>query len=221
MIRAGVGLFYENSVWNNNLYDRPARLQQGLFLGFQTAYQGGLPVSYTLPGQTDVITPDYCGQRIGDRADEIAAAQAAFQAATLTAGPAVNSVFIGNVLSASNSGTGTNMFAPDYRTPRSVQMNVGFQHEFGKGIVWTADLVRNVGTRNLLAIDVNHVGDAQYLDVDAAIAAINATAPVKCTHRAIVRSRGSRSQLMSRYHQSWMLSSPPSSGRSWARASPM
>ena len=122
MIRAGIGLFYENSVWNNNLYDRPARLQQGLFLGFQTACQGTSPVSYTLPGQTDLITPDYCGERIGDHVDEIAAAQAAFQAATLAAGPAVNSVFIGNVLSASNSGTGTNMFAPDYRTPRSVQM---------------------------------------------------------------------------------------------------
>ena len=175
VIRAGAGLFYENSVWNNNLYDRPARLQQGLFLGFQTACQGTSPVSYTLPGQSDLITPKYCGERIGDHVEEIAAAQAAFQAATLAAGPAVNSVFIGNVLSASNSGTGTNMFAPDYRTPRSVQMNVGFQHEFGKGIVWTADLVRNVGTRNLLAIDVNHVGDAQYLDVDAAVAAINAT----------------------------------------------
>jgi len=175
VIRGGIGLFYENSIWNNNLYDRPPRLQQGLFLGFQTACQGGSPVSYTLPGQSDLITPDYCGERIGDRADEIAAAQQAYQAATLAAGPAVNSVFIGNTLSASNSGTGTNMFAPDYRTARSVQMNIGFQHEFGKGVVWTADVIRNVGTRNLLAVDVNHVGDAQFLDADAALKAIQTT----------------------------------------------
>ena len=60
------------------------------------------------------------------------------------------------------------MFAPDYRTARSVQMNMGFQHEFGKGVVWTTDIVRNVGTRNLLAVDVNHVGDAQFLETDAA-----------------------------------------------------
>ena len=53
-------------------------------------------MSYTLPGQSDLITPNYCGERIGDRADEIAAAQQAYQAATLAAGPAVNSVFIGN-----------------------------------------------------------------------------------------------------------------------------
>ena len=33
VIRGGIGLFYENSIWNNNLFDRPARLPQGLFLG--------------------------------------------------------------------------------------------------------------------------------------------------------------------------------------------
>jgi outer membrane receptor protein involved in Fe transport len=32
VIRAGVGLFYENSIWNNNLFNRPPRLQKGLFL---------------------------------------------------------------------------------------------------------------------------------------------------------------------------------------------
>ena len=32
-----------------------------------------------------------------------------------------------------------------------------------------------MGTRNLLAVDVNHVGDAQFLDTDAALAAISAT----------------------------------------------
>jgi hypothetical protein len=175
VIRAGVGLFYENSVWNNNLFDRPARLPQGLFLGFQSACQNGTPATFTLPGQSTPITPDFCGQRIGDVATEIADLQQQYQAATLAAGPAVNGVFIGNILSASNSGTGTNMFAPNYRTPRSVQMNLGFQHEFGKGVVWTADLLRNVATHDILAVDVNHVGDAQHLDTPAALDAITAT----------------------------------------------
>ena len=31
VIRGGIGLFYENSIWNNNLYDRPGRLPTGLF----------------------------------------------------------------------------------------------------------------------------------------------------------------------------------------------
>ena len=150
-------------------------MPQGLFLGFQTACENGSPVSFSLPGQSDTITPTFCNQRIGDVANDIAALQAEYQAATLTAGPAVNGVFIGNILSASNSGTGTNMFAPDYKTARSVQMNLGFQHEFGKGIVWSADFVRNIGTRNLLAVDVNHVGDASHLDTPAALAAINST----------------------------------------------
>ena len=34
VIRAGIGLFYENSIWNNILFDPAARLQKGLFLGF-------------------------------------------------------------------------------------------------------------------------------------------------------------------------------------------
>ncbi len=132
-------------------------------------------MSYTLPGQSDVITPDYCGERIGDRADEIAAAQQAYQAATLAAGPAVNCVFIGNVLSASNSGTGhehvcarlshSPFGSDEYRFPARIR----------QGYRLDADLVRNVGTRNLLAVDVNHVGDAQFLDTDAALAAISAT----------------------------------------------
>ncbi len=34
VVRAGIGLFYENSIWNNILFDPAARLQKGLFLGF-------------------------------------------------------------------------------------------------------------------------------------------------------------------------------------------
>ena len=41
VVRGGVGLFYENSIWNNVLFDRPARLTTGDFLGFQPPAQGG------------------------------------------------------------------------------------------------------------------------------------------------------------------------------------
>src|SRR5262249_35450463 len=41
VIRAGIGLFYENSVWNNVLFDPGARLQKGLFLGFAGACANG------------------------------------------------------------------------------------------------------------------------------------------------------------------------------------
>lgn len=153
VIRGGIGLFYENSIWNNNLFDRPARLQQGLFLGFQTQCSGG---SAGGSGAT------YCGQPIGTVTSQIIADQQAYQAATIAAGPASNSSYIGNALSDTSQGTGTQLFAPDYVTPRSVQMNIGMQHELRRGMVVTVDYLRNVSTHNLLSIDTNHTGDASY-----------------------------------------------------------
>src|SRR5262249_23751278 len=53
VIRAGVGIYYENSIFNNTLFDRPAKLAQGLF--FQSAGLGCGPsgvgsVSFAIPG---------------------------------------------------------------------------------------------------------------------------------------------------------------------------
>jgi len=173
VIRAGIGLFYENSIWNNNLFNRPARLQKGLFLVFAPACLGGSPVPVKLPaGPT--VTPAFCGQAIGNAAPAIAALQQQYQAATVAAGAAVNSGFIGNTLASGNT-NGTNMFAPNYITPRSVQMNIGVQRQLWKSSVLTVDYVRNVATHNLLAVDANHVGDARFLNKANALAAISAT----------------------------------------------
>jgi hypothetical protein len=54
-------------------------------------------------------------------------------------------------------------------------MNVGIQHEFGKGMVFTADYLRNISTHTLLAVDTNHVGDARFLNAANALAAITTT----------------------------------------------
>ncbi len=149
VIRGGIGLFYENAIWNNSLFDRPARLQQGLFLGFQTACSGGSGAAY-------------CGQPIGSVASQIIADQQAYQAATLATGPSSNGSYVGSLLSDTSFGTGTQLIAPDYVTPRSVQMNLGIQHQIRKGTVLTIDYLRNVATHNLLSIDTNHVGDARF-----------------------------------------------------------
>ncbi len=174
VIRAGAGIYYENSIWNNILYDRPARLQKGLFNGSQTACSGGVAQSFTLPDGT-LINPTFCKQPIGTVANQIAALQQQYQAATVAAGPAVNSGFIGNTLSAGLNVNGTEMFAPAYKTPRSLQINVGIQRQFGANSVLTVDYLRNVSTHTLLGIDVNHVGDKNFLNVPNALAAINAT----------------------------------------------
>jgi hypothetical protein len=179
VIRAGAGLYYENSIFNNNLFNRPGRLSQGLFLNEAVPCAGGSPTGFTLPGGapfpagTDPAL--LCGQPVGVVAHQLAQLQAAYQAAVLAAGPAANGAYIGNTLFASGNINGINMFAPNYQTPRSVQMNIGFEKQLGKGIVWNADYIRNVGTHTLLAIDVNHVGDVRFFNKTNAVNAISAT----------------------------------------------
>jgi len=176
VFRAGAGLFYENSIWNNIEFDRPARLQTGLFLANPTVCTNGLPnSSFTLPNGT---VPDlsFCGQPIGQAAPAIAALQAQYQAATASVGTkAPNPSYIGTALADGLDATGTTLLAPDYVSPRSLQINAGIQHEIRPGMVLTADYLRNIETHTLLAIDTNHVGDARFFNLTNARAAISAT----------------------------------------------
>jgi hypothetical protein len=187
VFRAGIGLYYENSIWNNNLFDPPGRLQSGLFLATQPACTNGNPVTYTLPGQTTPISPGaaFCGQPIGSVFQQIVATQRQYQAATIAAGPAVNPVYMGNIFADGIDITGTSLFAPNYVTPRSVQMNLGVQHEIRKGMVLTVDFLRNVATHNLLSVDANHVGDVHHFNLANAQVAV-ATVETNCGRGASV-----------------------------------
>jgi hypothetical protein len=49
VIRAGAGIYFENSIFNNNLFNRPPHLAQGLFFGTAVPCAGG-PTGFTLPG---------------------------------------------------------------------------------------------------------------------------------------------------------------------------
>jgi Carboxypeptidase regulatory-like domain len=188
VIRGGIGLFYENSIWNNVLFDRPGRLMTGSFLGFQAACSGGGPVPFTLPGTSTTVNPgafnfngktvNVCNQPIGSVEAPIAAMQKEYQAAAASVGTGPNAGFVGNPSILGDTGpyaTGTNLFAPNYKTPRSVQMNIGIQREIRQGLVLTADYLRNVSTRTLLAVDTNHVGDVRFVNVAAGNAAIAKT----------------------------------------------
>jgi hypothetical protein len=185
VIRGGIGLFYENSIWNNNLFDRPARLQQGLFLGLTPVCSSGAPQA--LPFTPSIDPGAICGQPIGSVASQIVTLQQEYQAATLAAGPAQNGAYIANTRADGIDVTGTNLFAPAYVTPRSVQMNIGMQKQIRRGTVLTVDFLRNVSTHNMLSIDTNHVGDARYLDPTNAQAAI-AAAVANCGRGATVVS---------------------------------
>ena len=121
------------------------------------------------------LATQVCGQPIGNTLADLAALQTLFQQATKTAGPQSNGSYIGNTMADGANSTGNDLIGPDYRTPRSWQMNVGIQRQLWNGTVLSVDYLRNIGVHFLLDYDTNHVGDARYLNQPAALAAISAT----------------------------------------------
>jgi len=175
VIRSGIGLYYENAIFNNVLFDRPGRLTTGLFLAEGAPCFNGKPTpAGSVPGVNDVNPVTYCGEAVGSAMQQIAADQIAYQAAIAAAGPGANPNFIGTTLQANNL-NGITLFAPNYQSPRSVQMNIGVQRQFGVNTTLSVDYVRNVSTHTTLNMDTNKVGDARFLNVPNANAAINAT----------------------------------------------
>ena len=179
VIRAGAGIYYENGVFNNVLFDRPGRLPTGLFnQAPEVCTAGGVNMpdgSFVTSIDGLDIPTQICGDKnaIGNVQTAIADLQKLYQANTIAAGPQANGAFFANAPN-STANTGS-MFAPDYRSPYSAQMNVGFQRELHPGTVLSVDYLRNVGLHTLLGIDKNREGDASLLDPNAALAAIGTT----------------------------------------------
>jgi hypothetical protein len=173
VFRVGGGLYYENAIFNNVLFDRPGRLTTGLFLAQGVTCSNGKAVpTANLPA--GVSPPTYCGQPLGSVDAAIASDQTAYQAAILAAGPSTNPNNVANNLFDTSS-EGVQLLAPDYVSPRSVQMNFGVQRQLSSNTTISIDYVRNVGTHFLLAVDTNKSGDARFLNTPNALAAISAT----------------------------------------------
>ena len=170
VIRAGGGLYFDNSVWNNVLFDRSTRLTSGRFLTFPPACVNNAPV----PVPLSPTLATFCGQPIGQVGDQIIAFQQAYQAAVTAAGPQANPNFIGTAMAAGTV-TGTSPLFPGYKSPRTWQMNAGIARELHPGTVLSVDYVRSVGLHSLLNFDTNHIGDARFLNVGNAQNAISAT----------------------------------------------
>jgi hypothetical protein len=189
VIRAGAGIYYENSIFNNTLFDRPAKLATGLFFqdsvlscGFGgpgttsfTLVPGNTVTSVTANGTTYDLATQVCGNPLSVSGPLVFDLQQEYQAAVKARGPSANPSYVGNTLEISTPLEGLAAFDPNFRNARSYQFNVGMQHEIWKGGVLTADYIRNVSTRFMLTIDQNHVGDARFLDTAAATTAIGTT----------------------------------------------
>jgi hypothetical protein len=176
VIRGGVGLFYENAIWNNMLFDSPQRLSAGAFLALTSACLGGEP--QPVPVKTGTILPSgICGNdvHVGNVIPKILS----FWQQVLAGNPfdihSPNPSFAGTSLAEGRGIPGPSLFAPNYKTPRSVQMNIGVQHELHRGLVISADYLRNIETHTLLGIDINHVGDVSNFSLSGAQAAISNT----------------------------------------------
>jgi len=187
-IRAGIGMFYDQSSLLNAYSDRALRLQQGTYLATVPACIGGGPgriqwptVAGIVPGgivnADGTVSPfdaasgkSWCGESMGTAAPLALALQQAYQSAlsSVTANPS----FIGNPGAfASPMLNGLSLMAPNYQTPRTVQANVGLRHELRPGLVFTADYVRQVATRTLLGIDTNRGGAADTFSLSNALSA--------------------------------------------------
>jgi len=203
--RGGIGLFYENAIWNNVLFDGPFREPTGAFLQTSgTCSSPGSPITLqTVNGPINTLgsplATAICGPAgatgyplIGNALSSILALQKAWVAGSPFNIKAPNPAFAGQYLTSCGSAaaTATNcfflpvlaMFNPDYVSPRSVQMNIGVQREIRRGMVFSADYIRNVQTHYLLGVDQNHAGDIRYFNLAAAkqaiantLAACNAT----------------------------------------------
>ena len=187
-IRAGVGIYYENSIFNNTLFDRPAKLATGLFAAhpilscppaIPTPTVGSVSFAFT-PTQSvtavngvDLAT-GVCNQPLFVAGPLVADLQHQFQA--YVAGKAAsNPNYIGNSLELASQYSGLSAFTPNWRVPRSYQMNFGFERQLSKSAVLSADYIRNISLRFPLTIDINHVGDARFLNKAAALNAIGLT----------------------------------------------
>jgi Carboxypeptidase regulatory-like domain len=178
-IRGGIGLFYENVLTIVAPLDPTFRTPIGnVFLQMPTACAGtNIPVPVPISG--GVLVTTFCSTQsggpvaIGTVANQIAAFQKLYQADSPFSLSAQNPNYMGSLL---RQGLGFGgVLDPDYRTPRSVEMNVGIQREIRRGVVFSADFLRNVQTHYFLGIDENHTGDIRYFNKAAALQAISAT----------------------------------------------
>src|SRR5262249_41405247 len=178
VIRAGIGLFYENVIYNNVLFDRPLRLRAGAFNQVIDACNtSGVAQNIPISGGGSIkIAQKDCGiannAAIGNVAPDLIAFENLYQSLNPFDLNAPNPNFIGNFID-SGASFPLGLFAPHYQTPRSLQMNVGVQREIRHGMVFSADYLRNVTTHTLLGIDVNKAGDVSTFNAGNARQAIN------------------------------------------------
>ncbi|MCI0489852.1 MAG: hypothetical protein L0229_24945, partial [Blastocatellia bacterium] len=165
VIRGGGGVFYETQIFNNAIFDRTNRLPIGL--GFSTArppltgidsqgrlLAGGQPVS-------QIDTRTLAGRPVNQVIDQIAELQLAFQAASAAIPFDPNGPSALEIDGTTSSGP---IFNQEFASPTAYQINLGVQHELGRGFLVSADYIFNRSTHNNIVRDYNRLFAADTLD---------------------------------------------------------
>src|SRR3984885_3447754 len=175
VIRGSIGRFFENSVFNNILFDAPARLPSGSLFSDSEICNGNTSLQTPTGNITSVngvSIATLCSEPLSQSSANLIALEKnyaqAFAGATIS-----NPAFIGNSLSIGPAGQ--TAFAPNYKTPSSTQVNIGVQREIFKGGVLNVDYVHSATIHIGQVIDTNHVGAARFFNPAAAQAARAAT----------------------------------------------
>lgn len=190
VIRIGAGMYYENDINNNVMFERSNYISNSIAPGFPSTGVGGRPVDnatgtcvFLCAGGGQSLT----GDTIASLTSAMMAAQAAIQSSyaalpqtplanpAILAGGSATALIPGDATPGSNN-TGNPLFDDTYRTPYSVQMNIGIQHQFAQGVVFSGNFVSNRGFDLLIIQDENLVGDANYLNQAVVKGAIQSTA---------------------------------------------
>ena len=174
-VRGGIGIYYENDIFNNTGNSRTESIQTpGAFFNLGVLNNGAtkvfLPGYGTVTSINGVPLATIDSEAISVAAPQINQLKATYQTAVQGAVSA-NPSYIG-------TGDGlfaNSIYAGPYKTPYSIQFNGGIQRELSKGLIVSADYVHNATLKIPLSVDVNHDGAARTLNTTAAQNAIATT----------------------------------------------
>jgi hypothetical protein len=172
-IRVGGGLFYDNFLVENLIFDRPLRIPSGLANATPVFNdQSGQPTF-----QTSVDVPGLFGKPIGSVVNEVLQLQADYQAYSAQQAATFNPNGTPGFLDPNGYDFNTffGVLTPNLKLPRSASFNLGVQRQLTNTLFLSVDYIRNVNTHSLLNRDVNEVGAASTFDRNAAQAAITQT----------------------------------------------